>query len=313
MIATQNVKIHTVESQNNIVHEITRCKLDSNNQRLVSVFIVRPKKKKGTSSLVTLVPPEMTTERAALRETFLADVALVGLLAGVSPPMLDQVAPGAVSLAAELADLRLVAGVYPQVNLHILPRDQLAAHLAGHLALAGVSPHVLLVAVAVERLEAADLALELLPRPGLAVQLHVAAQISAVAEGLVADLAGARFRVGVHAHVEAQGGLQVEALVADLAELREFFVVPSEVDVQAILRRELRAAYVTDVRRVVEHLVHLEVSPLFEHLLALVAFDGLRLVDVVVVQLPVSFDRVLALFLEILARHPAMLHQLYPP
>lgn len=117
--------------------------------------------------------PQVRAQRATLGKTFVADLALVRLFTGMSPPVLDEVLPGTECLPAEFADLRLLAGVYPNVGLHVLPSDQLAAHLARYLALARVRPHVLLVTVAVERLEITDLALVLLPHLG-GVNLHVA-------------------------------------------------------------------------------------------------------------------------------------------
>lgn len=224
------------------------------------------------------MPPEMTTKCATLGETFLANIALVRFLAGMSSLMLNQIPPGAVRLATELTDLRLIAGVYSRVNLYVLSCDQLAAHFARHLTLAGVCPHVLLVAISVKCLKAADLAFELLPHFGLTVKLHVIPQINTIAKGLVTDLAGARLLIGVHAHVQPQGSLQIETFVTNPAELRELLIVSPDMDVQTILRRQFRTAHMTNVRRVMGHLMHFQISPLFEDLLAFVAFYRLRFV-----------------------------------
>lgn len=154
-----------------------------------------------TVSLAILVPSEMTTKRATLSKTFLADIALVRFLSGVSSSMLDQISPGTIRFATELANLRLIARVYPHVNLYVLSCDQFATHLAGHLTLTSVCPHVLLVTIVVKRLKVADLALELFPRFGLAVKFHVTLQVSIFAEVLMTDLADTRLLVDVHAHV----------------------------------------------------------------------------------------------------------------
>lgn len=218
----------------------------------------------------------MQSERAALSETLFADFTLVRFLTGVNPSMFDQILPRAERFAAEFANFRLFAGVYPHVYLHVLPSDQFAAHLARNLTLARVSPHVLSVAVAVKRLEVAYLALERLSHLGFAVNLHVTSEINPIAERLVADLADVRLLGGVHAHVILQSRSQVEAFVADLAELREFFVVSPYVDLEKILRRQLRTANVTNVRRFVQRFVHLQVSSLLEAFVTFVTLDGTR-------------------------------------
>jgi len=179
----------------------------------------------------------MCAKCATLSKTFVTDLAFVWPLAGMSPSMLNEILSGTERFTAEFADLRFLAGMYPDMRLHVLSPDQLAAHLARHLALTRVSPHVLLVTVTVKGLEATDLALVLLPHLGSGVNLHVATEIDSITEGLVTDLASARLLLCVYAHVSPQSRLQVEALVANLAEFREFLVVPPNVNPQVILGR----------------------------------------------------------------------------
>lgn len=191
----------------------------------------------------------MRTKTAPLSETFLADFALVRFFTSMSSPMFNQILPGAERLATKLTNLRFLASVYPNMSLHVLPSDQLATHFTCHLILAGVRPHVLLVAIAVDCLEAAYLALEFLPRLGLTMNhLHVITEVDSIAEGLVADLAGAGLVVGVRGHVSLQRCLQVKALVTNLAELGKLLVMPPDVKPQIVIRRQLRAAHVTNVR-----------------------------------------------------------------
>jgi len=216
----------------------------------------------------------MCAKRATLSKTFVTDLAFVRSLAGMSPSMFNEILSGTERFTAEFADLRFLAGMYPNMRLHVLSPDQLAAHLARHLALACVSPHVLLVTVTVKGLKATDLALVLLPHLGPGVNLHVATEIDPIAKGLVADLASAWFFLRVHTHVSPQGRLQIEALVANLAEFREFLVVPPDVNPQVILGRQLRATHVTNVRCAVQRLVHVQISLLLEDLVALAALDG---------------------------------------
>lgn len=215
----------------------------------------------------------MSAKCATLRETFLANFTFVGPLAGVSPSMFDQILPIAERLPAKLADLRFLAGVYSNMNLHVLAPDQLPADLASHLALAGVGPQVFLVTIIVERLETADLAFVLFPGLRSAVNFHVTSQVDAIPERFVTDLAGAGLDVAVHAHVSLEGRLQVKSLVADLAELRELFVVPSDVDLQVITGRQFRAADVAYVWRAVQRFVHVQVFLFLENFMADVALD----------------------------------------
>lgn len=219
----------------------------------------------------------MNAKGAALGEPFVTDITLVRLFACVSPSMFDQVLLGAEGPPAELTKLRLLASVYSNVSLHVPPPDQLAAYLAGHLALASVRPEMLLITVAVESLEPADLALVLLSCIRLAVKLHVTPQVHSVAEGLVADIAGAGLLVTVHAHVRPQGRLQVEALVANLAELGELFVVPSNVELQVILGCQLGTADVANVGRPVQRFVNVQVLLLLENFVAYVALHWISL------------------------------------
>lgn len=231
-------------------------------------------------SLDAVVSSQMSAKGAALGESFLADFAFVRPLPGVSSPMFHQVLPRAERFPAKLADLRFLAGVYPNVRLHVLSSDQLPADLAGDLALAGVRGQVFLVTVAVKRLKLANLALVSLPGLRLAVDLHVAPQVDHVAERFVTDLAGAGLVVAVHAHVGPQGGLQVKTFVADLAELGELLVVPSDVDLQVVLRSQFRAAHVANVRRTVQGFVDVQILLLLEDLVADVALDRAGLLTI---------------------------------
>lgn len=216
--------------------------------------------------------PKMGTEGAALSKTLVADFALVRLFAGMGPPMFNQILPGAERLTAKLTDLRLFASMYPDVSLHVLPRDQLAAHLARHLIFAGVGPQMLLVVIAVDGFEATDLAL-VLSRLGLTVNPHVTTEVNVIAEGLMADLAGARLLIGMQAHVSPQVSSQIEALVTNLAELGELLVMPSDMELQVIFGCKLRTAHGTDMRRIVQRFVHVQVSLFLENLVAFVALD----------------------------------------
>ena len=62
----------------------------------------------------------MGAEGATLGETFLADFTFIRLFPCVSSSMLGQVLSRAKRLAAKLADFRLLAGMYPNVDLHVL-------------------------------------------------------------------------------------------------------------------------------------------------------------------------------------------------
>lgn len=213
----------------------------------------------------------MSAQSAPLRETFLANFTLVRSLAGMSSSMLDQIFPRAKRFPAKFTDLRLLPGVYPNMNFHVLPPDQFATNLASHLALPGMSPKMFLVTVTVERLESAYLAFVLSPVLRLAMNLHVTSQVDPIAERLVTNLAGARLVVGVHAHVSLQSRLQIKPFVANLAELGELFIVPSYVYFQIIFRGELRAAHVAYVGGPVQRFVNVQVLLLLEHLVAHVA------------------------------------------
>lgn len=213
----------------------------------------------------------MSAQGAPLRETFLANFTLVRSLAGVCSSVLDQILPRAKRFPAIFTHLRFLSSVYPNMNFHVLPPDQFPANLACHLTLPRVSPKMLLVTVAVERLESTYLALVLPPVLRLAVDLHVTSQVDPIAERLVTNLARARLVVGVHAHVRLQRGLQVKPFVTDLAELGELLVVPSYVYFQVIFRGEFRAAHVAYMGRPVQRFVNVQVFLLLEHLVAHVA------------------------------------------
>lgn len=176
----------------------------------------------------------MSAQSTPLRETFLANFTLVRSLAGMSSSMLDQIFPRAKRFPAKFTDLRLLPGVYPNMNFHVLPPDQFATNLTSHLTLPGMSPKMFLVTVTVERLESAYLAFVLPPVLRLAMNLHVTSQVDPIAERLVTNLAGARLVVGVDAHVGLQSRLQIKPFVANLAELGELFIVPSYVYFQII-------------------------------------------------------------------------------
>lgn len=172
----------------------------------------------------------MCAESSALCKPLLADLALVGSFASVSAPVLDQVFSRAERLAAKFANFRFLTRMDPDMDLHILSPNKLAAHLARHLALTSMRPHVFLVTITVESLESAYLALVLLPGFRLAVYLHVAPQVDAIGEGFVTYFASARSLVSVNAHVGLQGGLQIESFVAHLAELGKLLVMPPDVN-----------------------------------------------------------------------------------
>lgn len=213
----------------------------------------------------------MSAQGAPLRETFLANFTLVRSLAGVGSSVLDQILPRAKRFPAIFTDLRFLSSVYPNMNFHVLPPDQFPANLACHLTLPRVSPKMLLVTVAVERLESTYLALVLPPVLGLAMDLHVTSQVDPITERLVTNLARARLVVGVHAHVRLQCGLQIKPFVTDLAELGELLVVPSYVYFQVIFRGEFRAAHVAYMGCPVQRFVNVQVLLLLEHLVAHVA------------------------------------------
>lgn len=172
----------------------------------------------------------MGAQGTTLREPFLANLTFIRPFACVSSSMLDQVLSRAKSLPAKLTNLRLLTGVYSYMRLHVLSPYQFSTNLAGDLTLASVGPKMFLVAITVEGFETANVALVLFPGTRLTVNLHMTPQVYAIAEGLVTNLAGARFVVRVHAHVRLQGCLQVETLVADLTEFRKFLVVTSNVN-----------------------------------------------------------------------------------
>lgn len=171
--------------------------------------------------------------------------------------MFDQILPRAKCFPTELTDLRFLSGVYPNMNLHVLPSYQLSADLASHPTFPRVCPQVFLVAITIKRFEPANVASVLLPALRLAVYLHVAPQINSIAERLMANLASAGLFRAVYAHMGFQRRLQVEPLIANLAELRELFVVPPDMYLQIILGSQFGAAHVANVRRAVQRFVNI--------------------------------------------------------
>lgn len=215
----------------------------------------------------------MLGQARSLSEAAVAHEAPVRSLAGVRAPMLGQILPRREPLAAELAYLRFLAGVHPDVGLHVLPSYAFPAYLTLDSALAGVSASVLLVAVAVERLEVAELALELLPRHRVEVSPHVAAKVGPVGERSLADLARYRLLLGVGRHVNVQSRSIVETFIADLAEHRVVGSMAPDVLLQAPVRRQDGAAYVAHARRAVESHVDSYVPLLLEFFVTNVALD----------------------------------------
>lgn len=252
----------------------------------------------------------MGTQSPTLRETLLANFTLIRSFASMRPTMFNQILPRAERFPTELADLRFLSSVYPNMNLHVLPPDQFPADLASHLALPGMRPQVFLVTVTVKRLEPADLASVFFPALRLAVDLHVTPQVHAIPEGFMTNLAGAGFVVAVNAHVCLQGRLQIESLIADLAEFRKLFIVSSDVNFQIILRGQLGSTHVAYVRCSVQRFVNVQVLLLLEHLVTNIALDGSYI-------LILSFDfdglRSVPRFVRFFASNPSVLQQLYFP
>lgn len=178
--------------------------------------------------------PEMSTKCTTLGKTFVANFAFVWFLTGMRSSMFNQVLSGAECFTAKFTNFRFLTSMYPNVSLHILSSDQFAAHFARHLAFTSMSPHMLLVTITVKRFEVADLALVLLPRLGLTMNLHMTTQINSIAERFVADLANAGLLFGMYAHVSLQGRLQVETLVANFTKFCEFLIMSSNMDLQVI-------------------------------------------------------------------------------
>lgn len=218
----------------------------------------------------------MSAKRATLSKPFITNFAFIRSLASVSPSMFNKILPGAKCLSAEFTDFRLLACVYPNVDLHVLPSNQFPTDFASHLTLSGVRPKMFLVAVAVKSLESTYLAFVFLPGLRLTVNFHVTPQVNPVRKGFVANFTSARLVVCVHAHVGLQGRLQVKSFVTDLAKFRELLIVSPDVNLQVILRRQLGTANVADVRSAMQSLVDVQILLFLEKFVADVALDRSR-------------------------------------
>lgn len=129
--------------------------------------------------------------------------------------MNHKVLPDAERLAANLADVRLLAGMYSHVYLQIgLARDGLSTDLASYLILAAVYLQVYLQGSLPIALEVTDIALVLLP---LTVRLDVHVQVRGTGVRRITDFTNEGFLPRVSQQMPLQSLIRVKSFAAYLA------------------------------------------------------------------------------------------------